>query len=101
MSIAIITVKNTLPYFHPYSVFAIDSTTNEKIKLGDYKNKKDADLERKFFDLSRLLGIEYFRKIKKDDSHTSDPLKQLEKRIKNPADSPHKPLVKKQRKIIL
>lgn len=102
MAITVITIKNTLPYFRPYSVFAIDSSTNEKIILGNYKNKQDADLEKEYFDLSRLLGIEYFRKIKKDVNYTPDPIKQLERRIKNPNYDNHK-IIKKEnkRRIIL
>ncbi len=102
MTISVITVKNTLPYLFPYSVFAIDSSTNEKIKLGDYKNKRDADLEREYFDLSRLNGIKYFRRIKKDPNHTSDPVKQLEKRLNNPDGDKHRTIQKgNKRKIIL
>lgn len=102
MAITVITIKNTLPYFYPYSVLAIDSSTDEKIILGHYKNKQDADLAREYFDLSRLVGIEYFRRIKKIDNNISDPIRQLEKRIKNPDTDKHR-IIKKEnkRKIIL
>ena len=102
MAITVMTVKNTLPYFRPYSVLAVDSSTDEKIILGHYKNKQDADLAREYFDLDRLLGIEYFRKIKKNNNDISDPIEQLKKRIENTNVDKHR-IIKKEnkRKIIL
>jgi len=100
MSVSVEIIKNTLPYLYPYSVIAIDSSTNEKIILGQYKNKKDTELARTYFDSrkSKVRGIEQFRNIKKNNN-IKNPIEQLEKRMTTYPDELPKP--PKKRKIIL
>ena len=84
-------VKNTLPFFQPYSILTTDLDTGEVFVLGDYKtNIKALNAKAYFDDLIKRGNIEAVRKsIKRELGSASKPINQLEKRIMNPSGDNH------------
>jgi len=102
-------VKNSLPYYQPYSIIFIDYSTNEKFVMGDYKTKKKAELafiffESKYSECVHPHGMEYLKSISKRKltDKNKKPINELEKRILNPDGDSHEIKSKNlKRKIIL
>jgi hypothetical protein len=84
-------VKNTLPYFQPYSIITTDSETGETSVLGDYKTRSKALNAKAYFDdLIKRGDIEAIKKsIKTELGSISKPINQLEKRIMDPNGDNH------------
>lgn len=96
-------VKNTLPYFQPYSIILIDLSTNEKFVLGDYKNIDKANIAMKLFQSKTTLGSQYLKETSKRKLGSNAKLiEQLEKRIGDPNGDDHEVKSKNlKRKIVL
>jgi hypothetical protein len=102
-------IKNSLPYYQPYSIIFTDCGTNEKFVMGDYKTKQKAELALIFFEskYSGCIyphGLEYFKSISKRQltGKNQKPIDELEKRILNPSGDNHEIKSKNlKRKIIL
>ena len=91
MSYSIGIVKNTLPYFQPYSILMTDSETGEVSILGDYKTNNKALEGKAYFDnLLKRDEITAIKKhIKRELSPSNRPIDQLEKRIMDPNGDNH------------